>query len=130
MRATLSAWLTTRLTPRRTRTVSGPTRCSFSSSLTARRGSLIAKALDGIESCRASRGREGGEKGDQQRRRRHQREVEPRELHGQMVDLIDVAGQPDDLVGVLDPDQAKSEEAAAQRPHDADEHARDEEDRA
>ena len=48
MRATLSAWLTTRLTPRRTRTVSGPTRYSFSSSLTARRGSLIAKDLDGV----------------------------------------------------------------------------------
>src|SRR6266487_2869434 len=129
MRATLSAWLTTRLTPRRTRTVSGPTRYSFSSSLTARRGSLIAQDLDGVESRRPSRGRQGGEKGDQERRRRHQREVEPRELHGQMVDLIDVAGQPDDLVGVLHPDQEESEQAAAQGAHDADEHARDEKDR-
>src|SRR5438552_15104724 len=97
MRATLSAWLTTRRTPRRTRPVSGPTRYSVSSSLTARRGSLIAKDLDGVETRRPSRGRQGGEKGDQERRRRHQREDEPRELHGQMIDRIDVACQPHEL---------------------------------
>src|SRR5712691_1735251 len=130
MRTTLSASLTARLTPRRTRTISGPTRYSFSSSRTASRGSLIPEDLDGVEPGRAARGRQRGEKGDQQRGRRHQREIDPRQLHGQMVDLVDVTGQSDDLVGVLDPDQEEPEEAAPEGADAADQHARDKEDSA
>src|SRR6266849_6856388 len=130
LRTTLSASLTARLTPRRTRTISGPTRYSFSNSRTASRGSLIPEDLDGVEPGRAARGRQRGEKGDQQRGGGHQREVEPRQLHGQMVDLVDVTGQADDLVGVLDPDQEEPEEAAPEGADDADQHARDKEDSA
>src|SRR6266540_990752 len=112
IRATLSPGLTSRLAPRRTRTISGPIRYSFSMSCAASSGSLIAQDLDGVELGSAAGRRQRGQDGDQQRGGRDEREVEPRELHRQVVDLIHVARQPDDLVRVLDPDEQQPEEAA------------------
>src|SRR5499427_7684915 len=128
MRATLSAGLTVRLTPRRTFTVSGPTRYSFSRSCAATRASLIAEYLDGIEPGGAAGGRQGGEEGDDQGRAGDETKVDPGKLHGQMVDLVHVARETDDLVGVLHPAEGEPKEAARHRPHHADEHPRDEED--
>ena len=51
-----------------------------------------------------------------------------RQLHRQVVDLIDVAGQPDDLVRVLHPDDGEPHQAAGQRADHADRHAHREED--
>src|SRR5499427_7034912 len=128
--ATLSAGLTLRFTPRRTFTVSGPTRYSFSRFCATRRLSLIAEHVDGIEAGGSPRGREGGEEGDDERRAGDEAEVDPGELHGQMVDLVHVAGEVDDLVGVLHPDECEPEEAARHGSDHADEHARDEKDAA
>src|SRR6266566_9935458 len=100
--ATLYPAPTARVTPRRTRTVSGPTRYSLSSSRAATRTSLISEHLDRIEPRSPARRGQSRQKRDQQRRARDQGEVEPGELHGKVVDLIHVTGQPDDLVGVLD----------------------------
>src|SRR5262249_60988820 len=82
MRATLSAGFTVRFTPRRTFTVSGPTRYSFSRSWAATRASLIAEHLDGIEPRGAAGGRQRGEEGDDQRRAGDETEIDPGELHG------------------------------------------------
>src|SRR5262245_26647283 len=98
MTATLSAAFTVRVTPRSTRTVSGPTRYSLSRSRATSSGSLIPEHLDGIEpGGPAGRGQRSQER-DDERGARDQAEVDPRELHGQMVDLVHVAGQVDDPV--------------------------------
>src|SRR5262245_59590004 len=123
MIATVSPGLTVRLTPFKTRTVSGPIRYSRSRSRAASRGSLIAQHLDGIQPGRAPGRREGGEQRDHERRADDEREVAARQLHRQVADLVDVAGEADDPVGVLDPDQQQAEGAPRHRPHDADQHA-------
>src|SRR5262245_32525558 len=118
--ATLSPGSTVSDTPRRTRTTSGPIRYSRSSSSATRRGSvergsLIAKHLDRVELGRAPSGRERGEKRDDQRGADDQAEVRAGEFHRQVADLVDVAGEPDDPIGVLHPDEQEPEGAAGHR---------------
>src|ERR1700693_2866977 len=122
IRATLSPALTDRLTPRSTRTVSGPTRYSRSSSRAATSASLIPEHLDRVQPSGPARRGQRRQERDQQRRARDKREVEPGQLHGKVVDLVHVTGQPDDLVGVLDPDQRQAEETAGRRADEADRH--------
>src|SRR6266508_2343549 len=126
--ATLSPAFTVSVTPRRTRTTSGPSRYSFSRSSVARRGSLIAEHLNGVQPGGAARRGQGREERDHQGGADDHGEVGPGELHGQIADLIHVAREPDDLVGVLHPDEQEAEGASRHRPDDADQHARHEED--
>src|SRR3990167_2596563 len=102
---TLSPGFTVRFTPRSTRTTSGPIRYSFSRSWATRSGSLIAQHVHRVQPGRPPRRRQRHQEGDQERGADDKREVHPGELHGQVVDLVDVAGEADDLVGVLHPDE-------------------------
>src|SRR6185503_19477510 len=129
MMATVSARLTVRLAPRRTRTSSGPMRYSFSrSSATTRGSSLIAEHIHRGEGRRTARGRDGGEEGDHQGGADDEGEVAAGQLHGKVVDLVDVAREPDDLVGVLQPDDGEAEGAPGHGAHEPDQHAGGEED--
>src|SRR5262249_27607479 len=123
MIATVSPALTLRFTPRRTRTVSGPIRYSRSRSEAVSSGSLIAQDLDGIQASRAPSGRQCGEEGDRERGADHKGEVAAGQLHRQVADLVHVAGQADDPIRVLDPDQQEPEGAARHGADDADQHA-------
>src|SRR6267378_3799336 len=88
--------------PRSTRTTSGPVRYSRSTSTPASRGGLlVAEDIHGRQRARASRGDDGGQEGQEQGGAHDQDEVGGRQLHRQIVDLVDVAGELDDLVGVL-----------------------------
>src|SRR6266545_1594574 len=118
MMATLSPALMVRLTPRRTRTGSGPMRYSRSSSSATTRGSLIPEHFDRIHARGPAGGRQGREEGDDERGADDHGKVRPGQLHRQVADLVHITGQPDDLVGVLDPDQEQPEGAAGQgAPH-------------
>src|SRR5512146_324014 len=97
MMATLSPALTVRLTPRRTRTASGPMRYSRASSRATTSGSLIAQDVHRIHAGGPRGRRDGGEEGDDQGRADDHREVRAGELHRQVADLVDVAGEADDL---------------------------------
>src|SRR5690349_15847897 len=112
MMATLSPTLTLRLTPRSTRTGSGPIRYSRSRSWATRIGSLIAEDVDRIHAGGPPGGRDRGQERDDQGRPHDHREVATGELHRQVADLVHVAGEPDDLVGVLHPDQQEAEGAS------------------
>src|SRR5688572_27906724 len=97
MMATLSPAFTVRLTPRRTRTGSGPRRYSRSSSLATTCESLITDDLDRIHP-RGPAGRRQGrfERYDDGRPDDH-REVGAAQLHRQVAVLVHVSGDPDDL---------------------------------
>src|SRR5678815_1664608 len=99
MTATVSATLTVRLAPFKTRTGSGPIRYSRSRSVATSSGSLIAQDLHRVEPCRPPGGRQRRQERDHEGRADHQGEVGPRELHGQVADLVDVAREPDDPIG-------------------------------
>src|SRR5215831_7572429 len=129
MTATLSPGSTVSVTPRRTRTISGPILYSRSSSSATSRCSLIAENLDRIELRGAPRRREGCEERDDERGADDQAEVRSGELHRQVADLIDVAGEPDDPIRVLDPDEQQAERAAGHGTDQPDQHPGDEEDR-
>src|SRR3984893_9224454 len=105
MMATLSPAFTVRLTPRRTRTTSGPMRYSRSSSWATRSGSLIPEHVHRIHARGPPGWRNGGQERDDQGRAHDHREVGAGELHRQVADLVDVPRRPEDLVGVLDPNQ-------------------------
>src|SRR5258705_5524273 len=124
MMATLSPAFTVRLTPRRTRTTSGPIRYSRSSSCATSSGSLITEHVHRIHASGPPGWRKGGQEGDDQGRAHDHREVGAGELHRQVADLVDVPREPDDLLGVLHPDQEEPERAARYRAHQADQHAR------
>src|SRR5262249_56810437 len=94
--ATLSPGSTVSVTPRRTRTISGPIRYSRSSSSATRRCSLIAEHLDRIELGGATRRRERREERDDEGGDDDQGEVRSGELHREEADMKDVARQPDD----------------------------------
>src|SRR6188474_2552645 len=129
MMATVSGRLTVRLAPRRTRTSSGPIRYSFSrSSAPTRASSLMAAHIHRGEGRGTARGRDGGEEGDHQGGADDEGEVAAGQLHGEVVDLIDVTREPDDLVGVLQPDDGQAEDAPGRRAHEPDQHAGGEED--
>src|SRR4029077_18231884 len=115
MIATLSPALTVRLTPRRTRTASGPMRYSRSSSWATSSGSLIAEHVDRVQAGGPPGGRDRGQEGDHQGRPDDHREVGAGELHRQVADLIHVAGQPDDLLRVSHPDYEEPQGAPRQR---------------
>src|SRR4029077_1768310 len=117
-KATTSPAPTATLAPRNTRTSSGPTRYSFSMSSPSSRRSLIPQHVHRRQRAGATGRQDGRQEGQEQRRADDQHEVRRRELHRQMVDLVDVAGQPDDLVGVLDPDEAESHDAAGHGARD------------
>src|SRR3990172_3688701 len=127
-RTTTSPRATERDTPLSTRTTSGPPRYSFSRSRTAT-SSLIAEHLHRVEPGGPPRGQQRERERDQERRPDDQPEVAPGELHGKVIDLIDVARQPDDPVGVLDPDEAQPYRAPRRRPHEPDQHPDGEEHR-
>src|SRR4029078_348800 len=105
MIAMLSPALTARLTPRRTRTGSGPIRYSRSSSWATRIGSLIAEHVARIHAGGPPGRRDRGQERDDQGRPHDHREVAPGELHGQVADLVHVARQPDDLGDALHRDE-------------------------
>src|SRR5215813_2551720 len=128
--ATVSPASTVRLTPLSTRTVSGPMRYSRSRSVAARRGSLIAQHLDGVEAGGPPGRRERGEERDHHGGADHEGEVAPGELHRQVADLVHVAGEADDAIGVLHPDQEEAEGAPRHRADHADQHAGHQEHRA
>src|SRR5512145_732305 len=120
MMATLSPAFTVRLTPRRTRTGSAPSRYSRSTSWATTSGSLIAEHVHRVHARGPAGRRQGREEGDHQGGAHDHREVRPGQLHRQVADLVDVAGEPDDLVGVLHPDEQEAEGAARDGPHEPD----------
>src|SRR6185295_15833636 len=128
MTATVSPTLTVRLAPFSTRTGSGPIRYSRSRSVATSSGSLIAQDLYRVESGGPPSGRQRCEERNHKGGADHQGEVGSCELHGQIADLVDVAGEADDPIGVLHPDQEQAQGAAPSRPHHADHHAGHEED--
>src|SRR5207253_470874 len=131
MRATNSPGPILTLAPRSTRTTSGPDRYSFSSSSpTSSAGapsSLIPEHVDRGQRARPL-GRDDGRQERQDERGADDHEpVAQRELHRQVIDLVDVAGQPDHLVGVLGPDQDEAGRRAGGGARNADGHADGEE---
>src|SRR6266851_6070526 len=122
MMATLSPALTVRLTPRKTRTGSGPMRYSRSSSSATTSGSLIAEHFDRIHARGPAGRRQGREEGDDESRADNHHKIRAGQLHRQVADLVLIAGQPDDLVGVLHPDQQQPEGAARHGAPPPDQH--------
>src|SRR5262249_45166422 len=127
--ATLSPGSTVSVTPRRTRTSSGPIRYSRSSSSATRRCSLIAEHLDRIELGGATRRRERREERDDEGGADDQAEVRPGELHRQVADLIDVARPAADPKGVLEPEKQQAEPAPGPATHPPRHHPRHTRDR-
>src|SRR5258705_12168066 len=109
MMATLSPAFTVRLTPRRTRTTSGPIRYSRSSSCATSSGSLITEHVHRIHASGPPGWRKGGQEGDDQGRAHDHREVGAGELHRQGADLGGGRPGPAELVGVPSPEPEEPE---------------------